>query len=170
MYRSPWSIGPFLDGWARRPAQAVRVSVTHHPGCAGTPPSPPSPRTAAPRIAQLAGGARLAGDRGQALGERVRRERRPGRLGPERALTLTGELLDACGYEPARPEPHRLVLGNCPFQALAGSAPELVCALNREFAVGLLEGLGARQVDAILDPAAAADPRRCCVRLQAPTR
>src|SRR5919107_522654 len=40
----------------------------------------------------------LARKRGQGLGERVRAERRLGRLGPERALTVIGELLAACGY------------------------------------------------------------------------
>jgi predicted ArsR family transcriptional regulator len=111
----------------------------------------------------------LAHDRGQALGERVRRERRLGRLGPERALTVSSELLDACGYEPARPTAHLLVLRNCPFQSLAGNIPGLVCALNRDFVAGLLHGLRARRLDAVLDPAAAADPQRCCVLLQAPT-
>jgi predicted ArsR family transcriptional regulator len=110
----------------------------------------------------------LAGDRGRALGARVHREQRLGRLGPERALTVTAELLGACGFEPARPATNLLVLGNCPFQALADTAPQLVCALNRAFAAGLLQGLGARRVDVVLDPTAATDPHRCCVRLQAP--
>jgi predicted ArsR family transcriptional regulator len=112
---------------------------------------------------------RLARDRGQALGTRVRAQRRLGRLSPERALTVTGELLATCGYEPARPAAHLVVLTNCPFQSVAGSAPELVCALNHEFFAGLLQGLRVRRVAAVLDPAAAADPHRCCVLLKAPT-
>jgi predicted ArsR family transcriptional regulator len=111
----------------------------------------------------------LAGDHGQALGVQVRRQRRPGRLGPERALTVTAELLGACGYEPVRAASGLLLLGNCPFQALVDRAPQLVCALNRAFAAGLLQGLAARRVAAVLDPAAATDPHRCCVRLQAAT-
>jgi predicted ArsR family transcriptional regulator len=114
---------------------------------------------------------RLAHDRGQALGERVRAQRRLGRLGPERALTVVGELLGACGYQPTRTLAQlQLVLRNCPFQQLARTAEELVCGLNRDFVAGLLQGLGARPVEAVLDPAAAADPHRCCVVLQAPTR
>jgi predicted ArsR family transcriptional regulator len=114
---------------------------------------------------------RIARERGQALGERVRTERRLGRLGPERALTVISELLAACGYAPTRaPTRLQLMLRNCPFQQLARRAPELVCGLNREFLAGLLAGLRTRRVDAVLQPDAAADPRRCCVLLQGPTR
>jgi len=112
----------------------------------------------------------LARDRGQVLGERVRADRRLGRLGPERALTIMGELLAACGYAPARaPTQLQLLLRNCPFQQLARRAPELVCGLNQEFVAGLLAGLRSRRVDAVLQPDAAADPTRCCVVLQAAT-
>jgi len=111
---------------------------------------------------------RLARERGQVLGERVRAERRLGRLGPERALTVAGELLAACGYAPAHAR-LQLVLRNCPFQQLARRAPELVCGLNQEFLAGLLAGLRSRRVDAVLQPDAAADPTRCCVVLQEAT-
>jgi predicted ArsR family transcriptional regulator len=109
------------------------------------------------------GAHQLARERGQALGERVRTERRLGRLGPERALTVASELLAACGYAPARASIQgQLVLRNCPFQQLARRAPELVCGLNQEFMAGLLAGLRARRVEAVLQP----DPARCCVLLQ----
>jgi predicted ArsR family transcriptional regulator len=112
----------------------------------------------------------LARERGQALGERVRAERRLGRLGPERALTVIGELLGACGYAPARTATQRqLVLRNCPFRQLARRAPELVCGLNQEFLAGLLAGLRSRRVDAVPQPDLAADPTRCCVVLQEAT-
>jgi predicted ArsR family transcriptional regulator len=108
----------------------------------------------------------LARDRGQALGERVRAQRRLGRLGPERALTVIGELLGACGYAPARaPTQLRLVLRNCPFRQLAHRAPELVCGLNQDFLAGLLAGLRASRIEAVLQP----DPTRCCVLVQGPT-
>jgi predicted ArsR family transcriptional regulator len=113
------------------------------------------------------GAHQLARERGQALGERVRAERRLGRLGPERALMVIGELLGACGYAPARTATQRqLVLRNCPFQQLARRAPELVCGLNHEFLAGLLAGLRSRRVDAVLQPDPAAAPTRCCVLLQ----
>src|SRR5215204_4113604 len=112
----------------------------------------------------------LAHDRGVALGERVRTERRLGRLGPERALTVLSELLGACGYAPTRaPTQLQLLLRNCPFQQLARRAPELVCGLNHQFLAGLLAGLRTRRVDAVLQPDAAADPTRCCVLLQEAT-
>jgi predicted ArsR family transcriptional regulator len=108
----------------------------------------------------------LARDRGQALGERARAERRLGRLGPERALTVIGELLGARGYAPIRTALQlQLVLRNCPFRQLARRAPELVCGLNQEFLTGLLIGLGASRIEAVLQP----DPTRCCVLVQGPT-
>src|SRR5215218_1372968 len=62
----------------------------------------------------------LARERGHALGERVRVERRLGRLGPERALTVASELLATCGYAPARaPTQLQLQLRSCPFRQLA---------------------------------------------------
>jgi predicted ArsR family transcriptional regulator len=107
----------------------------------------------------------LAHDRGQALGERVRAQRRLGRLGPERALTVVSELLAACGYAPARaPTQLQLVLRNCPFRQLSRRAPELVCGLNHQFLVGLLAGLRASRIQAVLQP----DPTRCCVLVQGP--
>jgi predicted ArsR family transcriptional regulator len=110
---------------------------------------------------------RLARDRGQALGERVRGERRLGRLGPERALTVASEVLAACGYAPTRTAtPLQLVLRNCPFRQLARRAPELVCGLNHEFLAGLLAGLQTHRIEAVLQP----DPARCCVLVQGPTR
>ena len=108
----------------------------------------------------------LAHDRGQALGERVRAQRRLGRLGPERALTVVSELLAACGYAPVRaPTQLQLVLRNCPFRQLSRRAPELVCGLNHQFVVGLLAGLRASRIEAVLQP----DPTRCCVLVQGPT-
>jgi predicted ArsR family transcriptional regulator len=75
------------------------------------------------------------------------------------------ELLAACGYAPARSATQRqLLLRNCPFQQLARRAPELVCRLNQDFLAGLLAGLRASRIEAVLQP----DPTRCCVLLQAP--
>jgi hypothetical protein len=47
---------------------------------------------------------------------------------PQRRYDALSELLAACGYESARAAVP-LVLRTCSFQRLAGSAPELVCAL-----------------------------------------
>ena len=50
---------------------------------------------------------------------------------PERCYDALSELLAACGYESARAAVP-LVLRTCSFQRLAGSAPELVCALTED--------------------------------------
>jgi hypothetical protein len=50
---------------------------------------------------------------------------------PERRCDALSELLAGCGYEPARAAV-QLVLRTGPFQRLAGSAPELVCALTED--------------------------------------
>ncbi|WP_306192463.1 metalloregulator ArsR/SmtB family transcription factor [Streptomyces sp. MK5] len=104
---------------------------------------------------------RTAEDRGLRLGEAARDETRPGRLGPERGLTVCERLLDQYGYEPVRETPTRLRLRNCPFHPLAAKAPELVCGMNHAFLSGYLHGLEVNGVQAVLAP----EPGECCVRL-----
>ncbi|MFE3059804.1 helix-turn-helix transcriptional regulator [Nocardia sp. NPDC059239] len=105
---------------------------------------------------------RVATERGTALGAAERDLRKPGRLGPERALTLLQALLSDQGFEPGRPTPSCVRLHNCPFHPLAASAPELVCTLNHAYLSGILDGLGANTVEAVLAPA----PGECCVELR----
>jgi predicted ArsR family transcriptional regulator len=62
------------------------------------------------------------------------------------------------GYEP-REEGEELVLGNCPFHALARDSTELVCGMNLDLIEGLLAGLEGAKLESRLDPA----PGRCCV-------
>jgi predicted ArsR family transcriptional regulator len=104
---------------------------------------------------------RVARVRGGELGAEQRERLRPGRLGAERALTLAGQILDGCGFDPQRETPTALRLRNCPFHPLAGRAPDLVCAINHAYLSGLLEGLGATAATAVLDP----QPGSCCVTL-----
>lgn len=104
---------------------------------------------------------RIAAGQGRELGAAQRSRLRPGRLGAERALTIAGQILGDCGFEPQRDTPTGLRLRNCPFHPLAARAPELVCAINHAYLSGLLQGLGADTVGAILDP----QPGSCCVRL-----
>jgi predicted ArsR family transcriptional regulator len=106
---------------------------------------------------------RAARRRGQELGAAERNRLRPGRLGAERALTITEAVLTEHGFEPARPAPTEVELRNCPFHPLAAQAPELVCGINHAFLAGLLDGLGADVLDAQLRPQAG----HCCVRLHA---
>ncbi|MCW7940619.1 transcriptional regulator [Streptomyces hygroscopicus] len=105
--------------------------------------------------------ARVAGEHGRRLGEAERKATRPGRLGPERGLTLCERMLDQHGFEPARETPTRLRLRNCPFHPLAAKAPDLVCAMNHAFLTGYLEGLQVNGVQAVLAPR----PGQCCVQL-----
>jgi predicted ArsR family transcriptional regulator len=71
------------------------------------------------------------------------------------------ELLEDLGFEPSAAEDGAIYLSNCPFHALASSAPELVCDLNAAFLSGVIGGLGATEVSAVLEPG----PDRCCVVL-----
>jgi predicted ArsR family transcriptional regulator len=105
---------------------------------------------------------RVATETGHQLGEHARKERRLGRLGPERGLTAAAEVLEDYGYEPDRTA-GGIVLRNCPFAQLAASAPELVCTLNQALIAGLLAGLGAAQrLHAALVPTSLG----CCVQVR----
>lgn len=75
-------------------------------------------------------------------------------------LSTVAELLTEQGYEPRVGE-DQIVLANCPFHALAKEHTELVCGMNVDLITALLDGLGAADVAATLDPA----PGRCCVTL-----
>jgi predicted ArsR family transcriptional regulator len=105
---------------------------------------------------------RAAHERGLAVGVAERERLRPNRLGPERALTLAEEVLGRLGFEPGRLRQDRLRLRNCLFLPIAAAEPELVCGLNHAFIRGLLQGLKATAVDAVLAPAAG----ECCVELR----
>lgn len=69
-------------------------------------------------------------------------------------------VLEEQGFEP-RTDGTRVLLGNCPFHALAQDHTRLVCEMNRRLLSGLLAGLGNTGMRARLDPA----PGRCCVVL-----
>ncbi|MEV0611959.1 transcriptional regulator [Nonomuraea sp. NPDC050404] len=106
---------------------------------------------------------RAAHRRGEALGAEVRARTRPGRLGPERSLTLSEAMLEQHGFEPHRRAPDELRLLNCPFHPLAARSPELVCGINHAFLDGFLAGLRTAGVGAFLAPR----PGHCCVELRA---
>jgi predicted ArsR family transcriptional regulator len=106
---------------------------------------------------------RSARTRGEELGAATRADSRPGRLGPERSVTLAEAVLEQRGFEPDRPTPTDLRLLNCPFHPLAARSPELVCAINHAFLCGFLAGLRTNGVEAVLAPR----PGRCCVGLRA---
>lgn len=103
-----------------------------------------------------------AGHRGRRLGQAQRAQAR-GRLGPERALTLAEQVLEQHGFEPVRDAPTLVRLGNCPFRPYVGRSAGLVCLINHAFLAGYVDGLGARGVQASLEPR----PGCCCVKLGA---
>jgi predicted ArsR family transcriptional regulator len=106
---------------------------------------------------------RVAFDRGEAIGQEVKREMRLRPPGSERALAVAEETLADYGFEPYRVGDETVSLRNCPFHDLSRRAPELVCGLNREFIDGFLRGLGNKSVEAALEPT----PGECCVKLRA---
>lgn len=101
----------------------------------------------------------MAGDRGIEHGQALREQLRPGRLGAERTLTLLQSTLTDQGFEPSREATDCLRLRNCPFHPLAAKAPGLVCGINHAYLRGILTGLEADSVTAVLAPAAG----ECCV-------
>jgi predicted ArsR family transcriptional regulator len=105
---------------------------------------------------------RTAHERGRSVAATERHQLRPGRLGAERALTLSQGLLKRHGYEPDRVSPVCVRLRNCPFHPIAGRSPELVCAMNHAFLTGFLDGLDAPAVQAVLEPRTG----ECCVELR----
>ena len=120
-----------------------------------------------------------AGREGVAIGDALGQVARDtGRTFGRQARTAAGEHPDAstllasaesvlseCGYEPRRDD-EGLTLINCPFHALATDYRDLVCGMNLELMVGLVDGLEDSRLQARLEPA----PDRCCVRLRAFTR
>lgn len=82
-------------------------------------------------------------------------------LGRSTHSSTVVEALAQCGFEP-RHDDESIVLGNCPFQALASNYPITVCGMNLHLINGLLEGNDEPNWSAQLDPA----PDLCCVRLQ----
>lgn len=69
-------------------------------------------------------------------------------------------VLDEYDFQP-RVEDDDIVLGNCPFHALAQQYTELVCGMNLSMVEGLLDGLAATGLTGRLHPS----PPHCCVRL-----
>jgi predicted ArsR family transcriptional regulator len=52
------------------------------------------------------------------------------------------DVLAGEGFEPYRAG-SAIRLRNCPFHPLAAAAPQFICGLNREYLVGVVDGIGA---------------------------
>jgi len=96
-----------------------------------------------------------------AEGERTGRANRPGgRMTVDRTTDAVIDTLSNLGYEPRCDRSGCVRLTNCPFDAAAAEAADVVCGLNLRFVSGMLAGLnGHRAVHAVLDPS----PGHCCV-------
>ncbi|WP_051745444.1 helix-turn-helix transcriptional regulator [Streptomyces yerevanensis] len=70
-------------------------------------------------------------------------------------------VLEENGFEP-RCDGDAIVLGNCPFHALAREHTQTVCGMNLHLLRGVLEGLAESDLQARLAPS----PGHCCVRLE----
>jgi len=81
-----------------------------------------------------------------------------GRAAPEAPIA---EVLAARGYEPFDDE-GTLRFANCPFDALAKTHRETVCCLNLALVEGVIEGAGAEDATASLEP----DRAGCCVAVR----
>lgn len=66
-----------------------------------------------------------------------------------------------CGYEPHVGD-QAIRLGNGPFDGLVNEHRDLVCAMNLALVQGLTDGIGASDVESVLEP----QPGCCCVALQ----
>jgi predicted ArsR family transcriptional regulator len=88
-----------------------------------------------------------------------------GRAAPERGgvLARARAALEDLGFEPYESDPWTLRLGNCPFHPVADESREIVCGLNQRLIAGLLPGIGAEGLEAILAPRAG----ECCVEVRA---
>jgi len=66
------------------------------------------------------------------------------------------------GFEPFSGEDGTVSLRNCPFHALAVQHTEVVCGMNLALLEGIAAGIGAHDLQPVLDPA----PGRCCVAIR----
>lgn len=108
---------------------------------------------------------RVSNEAGSELGRALRAAAGKGRAGAERAIRVIESVLEDRGYEPYRAEKGVVRLGNCPFHHLARQAPELICAMNRQFIEGIAQGLGNESLQVLLEPS----PAGCCVCMRLPS-
>lgn len=105
---------------------------------------------------------RVARTCGVAAGSLARSRTRAGRIGAERATAVAEDVLTEHGFEPYRVA-GVVRLRNCPFHQLVAKNPQFVCALNREYLCGVLDGIGA---DGRIVAELAPRPGECCVEIR----
>lgn len=95
---------------------------------------------------------------GETLGADARRLA-AGERGKTALLNAAEALLTSYGFEPCRDADGTMRLRNCPFEALASEHRHLVCGMNLSLMQGVVAGLGAGGIEAVLEP----QPDMCCV-------
>jgi predicted ArsR family transcriptional regulator len=99
---------------------------------------------------------------GVALGEAARRSTR-GRKTTPHLLEAAAETLSEAGYAGQMDSDGRLIMANCPFDAVAREQRGVVCGeLNRSFMNGVVAGLDTRGVEGVFEPS----EDRCCMLLK----
>lgn len=101
----------------------------------------------------------IAAQRGRSIAEEAKR-RASGTRGQGRLWQHVLAVLDEYGFEPRR-EGKRIVLGNCPFAALARDYPDIVCQANVAMLRGALDGLDTDAAEVRFHPGSS----DCCVSL-----
>lgn len=109
---------------------------------------------------------RIAWQRGEQLGEKMRKAKRLRPPGAERALAISREILSGFGFDPFQDETGGVGLNNCPFRALSEEAPDVVCPISQSLIDGVLRGLGNKTVEIV----AVERAEGCCVNLRAGQR
>lgn len=95
---------------------------------------------------------------GEELGREARRRAGRGR-GRDHLLEAAMTVLREAGFEPRAGEGDRIVLRNCPFDALARTHRDLTCGMNQSLMSGVIHGLRLTGITADLEPR----PGMCCV-------
>lgn len=156
------------DGAPGRPAWRYRAAAPE--------PAPAPYRTLAAalleHLATTGGGIPAAVKAGQAWGRRLA----GAETGPGDPVGTTMAVLHGLGFEPrAQPAPPstddggdevEVHLRTCPFLDLVGQQPDVMCALHAGMIRGVLQGAGAQDGQASLEPFAA--PNACVARLRLP--
>ena len=104
---------------------------------------------------------RVAEAWGRQMGLKAR-EQAGGRTERGRLLRSAVMALRAAGFEPRTDAAGQILLGNCPFDALANEARTMICGMNLALCRGLAAGLGSG-----LAPRLEPGPDRCCVVFEA---
>jgi predicted ArsR family transcriptional regulator len=102
-----------------------------------------------------------AKEQGASLGGEIKRQQSLANPSHKKLVSVLLDVLYDRGYEPYIDDRGAIRLSNCPFHALAQQSIEIVCGLNQAFIEGVLSGLGANELSAVLDPR----PGECCVRV-----